>query len=170
MRRGCTWLRLAVGLALMAGLAACRSGVAAPDPGAQAAARTPAEVVQAAAHAFAAAYNEDEPLAQFDALFATSGHGGDAAGLMQTQAAAQTLFDQRAADAQFQLRSFTVTSQQVDQQHGLATVQYRAEISIVANGVAVEAALVVQDVALVRRDGSWLIAGGDQPQVIRQRL
>lgn len=162
------WLLRAVVLALLL-LSACGSDAPAPEPVARAAERSPAQVVQAAAQAFVAAYNEDEPLAQFDALFATPAQGGDAAGLIQTQAAAHAIFDRRAPDAQLQLRSFAVTAQQVDQPRGLATVQYRAEVSIVADGSAVDAAVVVQDVALVRRNGTWLIAGGDQPRVTRQR-
>jgi hypothetical protein len=125
---------------------------------------SPRDVVRAASQAFVEGYNGRD-LSQFDSLFASPAEGGDSLGLEQTKNAAHKLVDAAQADETFETRSFEILWQKVDEPHKLATVHYRAEVSLVRSGVAVYAATVEQDVALMWVNGTWLIAGGDPPQI-----
>lgn len=125
---------------------------------------SPENVVQSAAQAFAAGYNNRD-LTQFESYFATPDEGGDAAGLAQTKAHAEQLLARALENSTFEFRSFDTAMTQIDLVNRQATVHYRAEISIRQNEEPIYAATVEQDVALVQVNGRWLIAGGDDPQV-----
>lgn len=125
---------------------------------------SPEDVVRAASRAFIEGYNGRD-LSQFDSFFASPAQGGDSLGLEQTQNAAHRLADAAQADETFETRSFEILWQNVDETQNLATVHYRAEVSLVRSDVAVYAATVEQDVALMRVNGRWLITGGDPPQM-----
>jgi len=125
---------------------------------------SPADVVQAAARAFVQGY-DGRDLTTFDSYFATPSQGGDAQGLVEIQGAAHKLAAEALPDETFELRSFEIQNQRLNKRQGMATVHYRAEISLVQNEVVAYAATVEQDIALVRSNGRWLISGADQSQV-----
>lgn len=125
---------------------------------------SPRAVVRTAAQAFVQGYDARD-LSKFDSFFASPAQVGDSQGLDQTKEAAHKLLEQAQPDETFETRSFEVEWQKVDETHNLATVRYRAEVSLVRSDVAVYAATVEQDVALKRVNGSWLILGGDTPQI-----
>ncbi len=147
---------LSVALIVVVLLGACSQADELPDPSA---------VVQSAAQAFTDGFNNRD-LTQFETYFATPAQGADAAGLAQTLTAAQTALANAADSDMFQLQDFAILSQQIDQTNNLATVRYRATVSIVRNETnAVFSGIVEENVALSLVNNQWLISGGDTPRI-----
>lgn len=121
---------------------------------------SPQDVVKEAAQAFIKGYNSHD-LSQFDTFFALPA-GGDPQGLTKTQGAAHKVLNELQPTS-IKMLEFYVNWPEVDAQNKLATVHYRAEISVVLRGETIYA--VEQNVALVRVHNRWLIAGGDTPQI-----
>lgn len=143
-------------------IAACQSSPqAATSPSA-------ADTVQQAANAFVQGYNSGD-LSEFDTYFATPDQGGNAEGLVQTLEAAHSLLDDQQTagdDTSVELHSFDILKTNVDEQHQEASVDYKANISVIAHGnVPFFAGIVQQHVGLVLVNGHWLITGADKPQI-----
>ena len=142
-------------------ITACQSQQVASAP-------PPGDTVQQAADAFVQGYNEGD-LSNFDKFFATPAQGGNTEGLVQTLEAAHSLLnDQQTAgdDTSVELHSFEILNTNIDEQHQLASVDYRANVSVIAHGnIPFFAGIVEQHVGLTLVNGNWLITGADKPQV-----
>lgn len=118
-------------------------------------------VVREAANTFPTGFN-DRDLTSFDAFFAPP---GEQYGASETIDAAHQLMDAAAPGESFQLDKLEIQNVQLDEKREEAVVTYYAEISMWENENETFTAVVIQDIALQKIDGQWLITGGDTANV-----
>lgn len=124
----------------------------------------PERTVRSAAQAFVEGYNQRD-LAAFDDFFASPAQGADPAGLSYTKDAAHELVASAQPGTTVQLSSLAITSQRPANPKALATIHYRARLSLRDGQHDFSTQAVEQTVQLERIRNRWLIIGGDQAQV-----
>jgi hypothetical protein len=126
---------------------------------------TVSTTVENAARAAETALARDRNLSTVRPFFATVEDGANPAGLDETWGALERFAASLDNSTRVQFHSFDVVNTKVHENGGLATAAYRLHMSLLRNGEVIFSAVVTQNLALLKKNGSWTISGGDAPQL-----